>query len=190
VPEAVKLLFVCTANQARSPIAAALARRELAWRGVDAQVESGGTHAEVGLPALDHAVVVMQAEGLDLSEHRSRVVEPSDLHDIDLVVTMTREHVRDLALLDPTAFPRTFALKELAERTRSEDARAGETVDEWIYRLGRGRRTVDLLGEDPLHDVYDPAGCDVDVYVALVRELTNAISDVFDAGWPAGAVVK
>jgi protein-tyrosine-phosphatase len=184
VPAEVRLLFVCTANQARSPMAAAIARRELALRGVDARVDSGGTDADIGLPALAPAVAVMQAEGIDLSEHRSRPVEPRDLERADLIVTMTRAHLRHVATLEPAAFPRLFALKELADQARTQDARAQETVFEWIDHLSRGRRTADLLGDDPLHDVHDPAGCDVGVYVTLVRELSAAISNVIDAGWP------
>src|SRR5262249_3708201 len=159
-------------------------RREFAFRGIAARVESCGTHAVEGAPALEHAVAVMRAEGVDLSEHRSRLVETSDLDQAGLVVTMTRAHLRHLATLHPAAFARLFTLKELAEAVRSDEARANETISERIKRLGGGRRAVDLLDDDPRHDIDDPAGCDVDVYVALEKELAGAISSIIDSGWP------
>jgi protein-tyrosine phosphatase len=180
----VQLLFVCTANQARSPIAAAIAQREFASRGVVARVESRGTHAVDGAPALEYAVAVMRAEGVDLSEHRSRLVDLPDLDRSDLVLTMTRAHLRHLATLQPAAFPRLFPLRELVDRVRGENARRDETMSAWVARVGHGRKAADLLDDDPRLDVEDPAGCELDVYVALVRELANAISRIIDAGWP------
>jgi protein-tyrosine phosphatase len=171
-------------------MAAAIARRELAMRGIAAQVESRGTHANNRAPALEYAVAVMRAEGIDLSEHRSRLVDAADLHRSDLVVTMTRAHLRHLATIEPAAFPRLFSLKEIADRARGEIARRGETMSEWVERVGHGRKAADLLDDDPRHDVEDPAGSAIDVYVALVRELAGAISCIIDSAWPTGVVTR
>jgi protein-tyrosine phosphatase len=171
-------------------MAAAIARRELAWRGIAAHIESRGIDAVDDSPALGNAVAVMRAEDIDLSEHRSRLVDARDLDQADLILTMTRAHLRHVAALQPAAFPRVFTLKELAERARGDSARADESVTEWIERVGRGRRAVDLLGDDLQYDVLDPEGCDLDVYIALVRELALAVTGIIDAAWPAGVVTQ
>ena len=85
------VLFVCTANRIRSPLAAALFQRRLA-AGEDAatwRVASAGTWADDGLPAMAAAQQVAAEAGLDLSRHRSRRVEELDLADFDLILTMT-----------------------------------------------------------------------------------------------------
>jgi protein-tyrosine phosphatase len=182
----VDVLVVCTANQSRSPMAAAMIRRELTQRGVRAQVHSVGTRVVANVSATDDAIAIMRAEGLDLSTHRSRPVETNDLDRADIIVTMTRAQLRDLATQSPAAFPRLFTLKELARRAAGRRRRDDEDVRSWVTRLGAGRRTNDLLGDDPLDDVEDPIGCSMDVYSTVVRELANAISKVVDAGWSPG----
>ena len=179
------VLVACTANQCRSPMAAALLDRALAERGVPARVQSAGTNAVADIPATDDAITVMKGEGLDISGHRSRPIDAGELDGADLVVTMTRAHLRDLATRSPAVFPRVFTLKELARRAREQPRDSGEEVHAWITRLGAGRRTTDLLGDDPLDDVEDPIGCPMERYSEVAAELATAVSSVVDAGWRA-----
>jgi protein-tyrosine-phosphatase len=180
----VDILVVCTANQGRSPMAAAIIRHELELRGVDARVDSVGTKAAFGISATREAIDVMDAAGFDISQHASRPVEASDIDRADIVLTMTRAQLRELAIRSPAAFPRLFTLKELARLARARGLRRDEDVREWINRLSAGRRTTDLLGDDPLDDVDDPVGCSLEVYAAVARELTRATADIVDACWP------
>jgi protein-tyrosine-phosphatase len=182
----VNLLVVCTANQCRSPMTAALFERELARCAVPARVESVGTAAVPDIPATDEAIAVMKDDGLDISTHRSRPVAVGDLERADIVVTMTRAQLRDLATRSPAAFPRLFTLKELARRAQAQPRADGEDIGAWIARLGAGRRTTDLLGDDPEDDVEDPIGCAVERYVQVAGELSAAISTVVEAGWRGG----
>ena len=67
------ILFVCTGNTCRSPMAEAVARAELerrGWRHV--QVASAGTSTEPGLGAAQHAVSVAERRGIDLGHHSLR----------------------------------------------------------------------------------------------------------------------
>jgi low molecular weight protein-tyrosine phosphatase len=185
----VNILVVCTANQCRSPMAAALLDRELTRCGVPARVQSAGTNAVADIPATDDAIVVMKADGLDISTHRSRPVDTADLDRADVVVTMTRAQLRDLATRSPAAFPRVFTLKELARRAQEQPRERDEELRTWITRLGAERRTTDLLGDDPVDDVEDPIGCPVEVYAAVAGELDDAVSSVVDAGWCRGSEV-
>ncbi len=80
-----RLLFVCTGNTCRSPLAEAIARKVAVERGLgDVEVASAGTSAWDGAPASDGALLVGMERRLDLSGHRAqsltrRLVEASDL---------------------------------------------------------------------------------------------------------------
>ena len=88
------ILFVCTANQIRSPIAAALFKDILnksgqaqAWR-----VESAGTWTSHGLPANRAAQRVMREMNIDLSQHRTRCITRDLLATFDLILVMEHGH--------------------------------------------------------------------------------------------------
>jgi protein-tyrosine phosphatase len=165
-------------------MAAAMLDRELTRRHIDAQVRSAGTSAVPGIPATSEAIAVMQTDGYDLSMHQSRPVEMTDLERADVIVTMTRAQLRELATRSPTVFPRLFTVKELARRANDHPPRQeDEDVRAWVARLGAGRRTTDLLGDDPLDDVVDPIGSPIETYMSVAAELAAAITAVADAGW-------
>jgi len=90
----VRLLFVCTGNICRSPMAAAIARHLLDARGRgDVAVGSAGTAAWDGAPASEGAYLVALEHGLDLSGHRARQVTSDLVADADLVLGMSAHHV-------------------------------------------------------------------------------------------------
>jgi len=99
-PTSYNLLFVCTGNTCRSPIAAAAAGAELARRGWShVRVQSAGTAAATDAAASAHAVTVMGEQGLDISGHRARAVSPEQLEWADLVLAMAPAHLAALAEL-------------------------------------------------------------------------------------------
>lgn len=86
------ILFVCTGNTCRSPMAAALMRRALDKRGrSDIIVESAGLAAD-GSPASGNAVAAMAEQGVDLSAHRSRPATPALLRQADILAVMSPSH--------------------------------------------------------------------------------------------------
>lgn len=89
----VNVLLVCTGNICRSPLAAALLRRRLDESGVaGVTVSSAGTGAWDGAPASEGAYLVGIERGLDLSEHRARLLTREVVEQADLILTMARHH--------------------------------------------------------------------------------------------------
>lgn len=90
-----RILFVCTGNTCRSPMAEVIARRKLEERGwKHVEVESAGAAALTGVPASDGAVAVAEREGLDLTDHASAQLTRERVEAADLVLAMTPSHVR------------------------------------------------------------------------------------------------
>ncbi len=83
------VLFVCTGNTCRSPLAVLALRAELGEDAGDVAVSSAGTGATLGLPASEGSRRVAAAEGFDLSGHRSRPVSREQVREADLVFVMS-----------------------------------------------------------------------------------------------------
>jgi protein-tyrosine-phosphatase len=90
------VLFVCSGNTCRSPLAEALTRQAASRRNVKLSVSSAGTSATEGSPASPPSVRAAARRGADLSAHRSRRLDAGALDDADLVFVMTPEHLRVL----------------------------------------------------------------------------------------------
>jgi protein-tyrosine-phosphatase len=88
-----RVLFVCTGNICRSPLAETLLKRALHERNVaEVTVESAGTGAWDGAPASEGAYLVALERGLDLSGHRARLLTREIVEDASLILTMARHH--------------------------------------------------------------------------------------------------
>ena len=86
------ILFVCTGNTCRSPMAAALFNKIATEKDLDVRIESAGLFAPNGEPASENAVLAMKDYGIDLSGHRAKTVSSELLKQVDLALTMTASH--------------------------------------------------------------------------------------------------
>ena len=190
VAEPRRMLAVCTANVCRSPVAEAILARRLAdVVDIDGRrwtVSSAGTDRYPGLVEPD-TVAAAAARGLDITMHTSRQVSQADLDEADLVLAMTRSHVRSLVATDPAAWPRTFTLKELVRRSIDVlPSKVGGFAD-WLASAGAGRRAADMLRPSDDDDVVDPYRRGRAANVEMVNEIERLVDDLLIWGpWTAG----
>ena len=88
------LVFVCTGNTCRSPMAAAIARAELERRGWNhVAVRSAGAATNAGHPASEQTITVLREHGIDLTDHTTTPLTPELVHEADLVLVMSPTHL-------------------------------------------------------------------------------------------------
>jgi protein-tyrosine-phosphatase len=89
-PTTYNLLYICSGNTCRSPLARAITERLLRDRGWNhVRVDSAGTAAVQGAPAATPAVIVAGEASLDLTTHQSKELTPDLLDWADLILVMT-----------------------------------------------------------------------------------------------------
>jgi protein-tyrosine-phosphatase len=94
-----KLLFVCSGNTCRSPLAEAIARQQAAERALDLDVSSAGTSTWDGAPASDGALLVGMEHRADLGDHRSRQLTREIVDAADLILVMGPSHLERVEAL-------------------------------------------------------------------------------------------
>ncbi|MBE7025900.1 MAG: low molecular weight protein arginine phosphatase [Ruminococcaceae bacterium] len=104
------IIFVCTGNTCRSPMAEALLRKKTEAH----TVSSAGVSVLFATPAAPNAVRTMQEYGLDISDHRSRQLTAEAVQAADRILTMTGMHKAVLCKLFPDAAEKTETLGEFA----------------------------------------------------------------------------
>ena len=180
---AIDVLFLCTGNICRSPMAEGLLRAEFEARSIDGRVHSAGL-IRGGAAASAPGVEVLSRQGVDLSMHKSRQMTQDMLAGADLVLGMAREHVREAVILEPLCWPRAFTLKEIVRRGELDGGRPpGQQLDEWVSKIGVGRDKRDLLGWSEDDDVADPYKQAVAVYEATAAELTDLVGRLARLAW-------
>lgn len=167
------LIFVCTGNTCRSPLA------EAAWRafgesGVTAS--SAGVSAPVGLPVATHSARVAQSWGEDLSQHRARRLSPALARGADYLIGMTGDHVRELRRQFPDSKVLqlgNFVAPGAASGGTDAEAKANSALAElselqsWFIEMP--------------DDILDPIGGSLEAYQACGEHIKRAVQGLAQA---------
>jgi protein-tyrosine-phosphatase len=153
-----RILFVCTGNTCRSPMAEGLCRGFLGHFRLQQEVEvaSAGLNAMAGGPASREAVAIMREKGIDLSGHETACLTAEKVRWANLILTM-EEHQRERLLEKyPEAAGKAFVLKEYVVAPAAQ----------------AGPKPADC------YDVTDPFGQSTEVYRRCAMELASAVADL------------
>jgi protein-tyrosine phosphatase len=173
------VLYVCTGNLCRSPMAELLFR---GWAdpGADVEVSSAGMQAIVGHGIDNSSAAALAQLGIDTDRHHARQFEQWMAADADLILAAGREH-RDQVMTEmPSTFRRTFTMKEFAllvGRVPLPDEREPvEVVAAAASERGRVGRipTAEL-------DVRDPYGTAIKNAKTIAEEITETVYATLDA---------
>lgn len=96
----IKILFVCTGNTCRSPMAEVITKDAFEKAGIPAKISSAGTVGEVENPATQNAILTMEKRGLDLNNHHPRQITVEMVNEADLVLIMAQKN-KDFVLNMP-----------------------------------------------------------------------------------------
>jgi protein-tyrosine-phosphatase len=146
-----RVLFVCTGNTCRSPMAEGILKKivaDLPDKSIAINVQSAGTMGLVGHPATDLAVAVAQQFEIDISEHHSQDLTAKLLDEADLVLTLAAEHYETCIALgkspeqlftlksfpNPPRDPRRDSIDDPIGGNRARYEKAFFEIDEAIRR--------------------------------------------------------
>lgn len=178
VEETADVVFVCTGNRARSPLAAALLARRLA--GLPVRVRSRGT-ADVGaVGVLPEMALAARGLGLDLSRHRAAALRPKELADADLVLGFEPFHVAAAVVEGGAATERSFTLPELVRLAPDVGHDGRGDVRAHLERLvadAHRLRTGDRLSAP---GIADPLGRPESVVAAVAHEIDELVARLGD----------
>lgn len=117
-----KIIFVCTGNTCRSPMAEKLSQKIAMEKNLKLTIGSRGLSVSGIEHAHEHAIYAMKKYDLELFEHRATQISDADCSGDTLFLTMTLQHKRYLLQLYPAIEGNVFTLKEYA-------GIAGDVVD-------------------------------------------------------------
>jgi len=151
------LLFLCTGNTCRSPMAAAYMRKLLGENKFkNIEVRTAGVMTAAGLIPTTEVIQIMDAVGIDLRRHRSTKMTPEILKKADLILGMTPLHVQCALRMAPEVRAKTFLLKE-------------------------------YTGSDAKHaQIADPMGCTLEVYKKVFGEIKTACQKLLKSEFVTG----
>ncbi|HDP70509.1 MAG TPA: low molecular weight protein arginine phosphatase [Actinobacteria bacterium] len=163
-----KILFVCTGNICRSPLAEVFLKTLIKDEKVSAylceglEIFSAGTSAYFQSGVTKEAIEIARKYGADLSLHRSRLLNKKMIEDADLILTMETRHREFAKRLAPGCLDKIFLLKDY---------------------VGEGNQPKNVYE----HEISDPIGLGISAYEKCAKEIIKAIKKLIIRLDEAGA---
>ena len=169
-----QILFVCTGNTCRSPMAEWLFNSKVKRLGLTDNItaKSAGIFAAEGAPASEQAVQIIHEQGGDLTQHRSQTVTPGLIEEVDLILTMTYEQKQHLL----TSYP------DIIVNGKDETAESLLIDDNGNTTVMQLSEYAEKLNENTLTktDIRDPIGGTTEEYYQVFSELDQLITLIVD----------
>ncbi|MDT7725559.1 MAG: low molecular weight protein-tyrosine phosphatase [Actinomycetota bacterium] len=186
-----RILFVCTANICRSPVAEILMRRMLMVglgtdRAARFAVESAGTHAVTGaaMSLRSRAALAPWGLGSDAAGSAARQVDAEMVRQADIVLTADRNHRSFIVALEPSALRTTFCIREWDRLLRGKGRRQlppdpvarARSISAGAH-LSRGTLIYASAADD---SIPDPAGLPMSAHRSAMRMIASAVQRTVD----------
>ena len=176
--DATRILFVCTGNTCRSPMAKANMKHMIQKedREQDFEVLSAGIMAQVGEGASNLAWQTMSEMGLDISWHRARQLGVYMMQDAHLIFTMTRAHKEMLSYQYPDCAGKIWLITEYAEVIKRD-------LFDQVLQKGTGAADggkAEQEKELSVPEISDPYGYDIATYQQCAYQLQENLTMIWD----------
>ncbi|MNM91845.1 Low molecular weight protein-tyrosine-phosphatase YwlE [compost metagenome] len=185
-----RILFVCTGNTCRSPMAEGMLRKLAQERGLSVEVRSAGVAAMEGTSMSLHAEAVLKDQGIK-DNITSTPLGGNLVSWADLILTLTESHKRQVIFSFPETAEKVYALKEYVEDNESVLADQEELQQliadvELDRALGNPqneaiiRRINEIARRLPVYDISDPFGGSREIYDRTAAEIREALGKLLD----------
>ncbi len=184
------ILFVCTGNTCRSPLAEGMFRQLAKARGYAVEIRSAGVHAVDGQPISQHSSTILEQKGITETLTSSALNE-SVMAWADLILTMTMNHKAAIIQQYPEAVEKVYTLKEyvgtdanhqdvIEERDRLlSELQMKQALSEPISQE-EAERFYALQAKLPDPDVADPFGGSIADYESCAQEIEGLLYQLVD----------
>jgi protein-tyrosine phosphatase len=174
----VEIVFVCTGNRARSPLAEALLRERVA--DLPVRVASRGTSNVGPAPVLTDMASAAARLGVDLSAHRATPLAPMELRDADLVVGFEPFHVAAAVVDGGAARERTFTLPELVDLALPPGPNAPADVRDLVALVVGDAQSRRGASHWSAGSVPDPLGSPPPVFEETATRIAHLVTRLAD----------